>query len=375
MAYVQHIISKYLCHRIFQPFLFSLGKRYDKADTFFQSMSNQLREKSTRKEAVWRHYTLLAGYTASNAKKNAGVAASSVIEEIAGYVKPFADQKNMDIITSGISRIVKFAVETWRYARMEREIITASMSMDDTDKNSWECHPYERQSPYFENVMLTSQLKAAAAGRVMILPLLPVFSREGTLPTLHRPLAVLDGGIIFSKGTALYTDCLPVLQRRWELNLMQLPLPMMPKDRVAQLEIGRVVTEVKEEDTTTKDEVEDVLTVAEDIVQADEPSKLGDEAEKAIEEALKEAERAVATDLEALMEGEETPFRVAETELGEPTTVDVVNCESNPEFVMEEPVAQVADTPQQETSVEVETKEHQIPQAVDTAKGDSGEIP
>ena len=101
-AYVQHIISKHLCYRIFQPFLFSLGKRYDKADTFFQSMSNQLREKSVRKEAVWRHYTLLAGYTTSNAKKNAQVAAASVIEEIAAYVKPFADAGKMDVIVSGV---------------------------------------------------------------------------------------------------------------------------------------------------------------------------------------------------------------------------------------------------------------------------------
>lgn len=360
MAYVQHIISKYLCHRIFQPFLFSLGKRYDKADTFFQSMSNQLREKSTRKEAVWRHYTLLAGYTASNAKKNAGVAASSVIEEIAGYVKPFADQKNMDIITSGISRIVKFAVETWRYARMEREIITASMSIDDTEKGSWECHSYERQSPYFDNVLLTSQLKAAAAGRAMILPLLPVFSREGTLPTLHRPLAVLDGGLVFSKGTALYTDCLPVLHRRYELNLLQLPLPIMVKDRVAQFEVDRVIEEVKEEVVATElANTELSLAVEEDIIEEQEPSKMEDEAEKAIEEALREAEIAVAfamtTDLEALQEVEETVIETIETKTEQqPAVTETVSCEAKVQTVEELDIEPVGIPQQEESVVEVE---------------------
>lgn len=308
MAYVQHIISKYLCHRIFQPFLFSLGKRYDKADTFFQSMSNQLREKSTRKEAVWRHYTLLAGYTASNAKKNAGVAAASVIEEIAGYVKPFADQKNMDVITSGITRIVKFAVETWRYARMEREMITASMTTDDTERSSWECHSYERQSPYFENALFVSQLNAVAAGRVMILPLLPVFSREGTLPTLHRPLAVLDSGLIFSRGTALYTNCLPVLHRKYELNLLQLPPSITTKERVAQLDADRVIEEVKEEVVAAEAAVAEAIPVIEEeLLQEQEPWVMEDEAEKAIEEALRDAAAvAKATDLEALSEVEET---------------------------------------------------------------------
>lgn len=396
MAYVQHIISKYLCHRIFQPFLFSLGKRYDKADTFFQSMSNQLREKSTRKEAVWRHYTLLAGYTASNAKKNAGVAAASVIEEIAGYVKPFADQKNMDVITSGITRIVKFAVETWRYARMEREIITASMTTDDTERSSWECHSYERQSPYFENALFVSQLNAVAAGRVMILPLLPVFSREGTLPTLHRPLAVLDSGLIFSKGTALYTNCLPVLHRKYELNLLQLEPSITTKERVAQLDADRVIEEVKEEVAAAEAAVAEAMPVIEEeLLQEQEPSVMENEAEKAIEEALRDAEIAVAvakaTDLEALSEVEEvtheTIFETAEVEeathevileaaefeaeLEQSSEVDAISRVAELEPAVEEAVVEVevAYIPEQEIIVEVVAEEAEGPQE---AKGNSG---
>lgn len=374
MAYVQHIISKYLCHRIFQPFLFSLGKRYDKADTFFQSMSNQLREKSTRKEAVWRHYTLLAGYTASNAKKNAGVAAASVVEEIAGYVKPFADQKNMDVITSGITRIVKFAVETWRYARMEREIITASMSTDDTEQSSWECHSYERQSPYYENALFTSQLNEIAAGRAMILPLLPVFSREGTLPTLHRPLAVLDNGLIFSGGTALYTNCLPVLHRKYELNLLQLPTSILTKERVAQLDADRVIEEVKEEVAAAEAAVAEAIPAIEhELLQEQEPSVMEDEAEMAIEEAMREAETAaaLATDLEALKEVEETILETIEAkgELEQFLEIDATSQVAEPtaEEIVE---VEVAHIPEQETPVEIVLEEAEGPQEGAMVKGD-----
>jgi len=229
MAYVQHIISKYLCYRIFQPFLFYLGKRYDKADSYFQAMSKQLREKSTRKEAIWRYYTLLAGYTGSNAKRTASLAATNVIEEIAGHVKPFADQNRMDVITSGISRIVKFAVETWRHARVEREIFTASMSLDGVNENLWLGHLYEHEKPYADNPALVAQLRSLRCRHEIILPLLPIFSREGTLPSLHHPGASLDSGVVFSKGVALYMDCLPVLQRSIETSPLG-SVPALPID-------------------------------------------------------------------------------------------------------------------------------------------------
>ncbi|KAI5819227.1 hypothetical protein BZA77DRAFT_234467, partial [Pyronema omphalodes] len=217
-AYVQHIISKHLCYRIFQPFLFSLGKRYDKADSFFQQMSNQLREKSTRKEAVWRHYTLLASYTASNAKKNAVVAAADVIQEISAYVKPFADVQKMDVITSGITRIVKYAVETWRYARMEREIITATISMDGLDDEYWETNDYTKMAPYSTDPDLSFvRLLTVPGRRTPLFTTLPVFYREGILPSLHRPTKQLDNGLVFTKGVVLYSDCMPVMHRKYEL--------------------------------------------------------------------------------------------------------------------------------------------------------------
>jgi hypothetical protein len=226
-AYVQHTISGYLCCRIFQPFLFSLGKRHDNADAFFQAMSSQLREKSTRKEAIWRNYTLLAGYTASNGKKNQQAAAATVIKEIADHVLPLADPCKIECIKSGVLRIVKYSVEIWRYARMEKEIITASMQADETEAECWHGHDYQNQSLNTTDPIL-QQVRASAKGHNSIMPLLPVFSREGILPSLRRPLAERDEGLVFVKGVALYSDCLPVLHRLYELNRLPAPSRHQP---------------------------------------------------------------------------------------------------------------------------------------------------
>jgi hypothetical protein len=288
-AYVQHIISKYLCYRIFQPFLFSLGKRYDKADTFFQAMSNQLREKSTRKEAVWRHYTLLAGYTTSNAKKNQTVAAAQVIEEIAAYIKPFADPKKMDVVTSGITRIVKYAVETWRYARMEREIITASMSTDDADAECWSVHPWEQNHPSIASAV--KQLEKTD-GNAVVMALLPVFVREGTLPSLHRPNAVLDHGLVFSKGVALYADCAPVVLRKHELGLL-VDVPDLEEADAAR-DAGKAEKEAEEAETAKKAAEERAAAAAAKKaaeIEAEIARIAAEEAEKA-RIAAEEAEKA-----------------------------------------------------------------------------------
>jgi len=300
MAYVQHIISKYLCHRIFQPFLFYLGKRYDKADSYFQAMSKQLREKSTRKEAIWRYYTLLAGYTGSNAKRTASLAATNVIEEIAGHVKPFADQNRMDVITSGISRIVKFAVETWRHARVEREIFTASMSLDGTNENLWLGHLYEHEKPYADNPVLVAQLKSLRCRHEIILPLLPIFSREGSLPSLHRPGASLDTGVVFSKGVALYMDCLPTLQRSIETSPLG-SVPALPID-------AELVTTQERKRLSPVSEGEDEYKA----MAAEKEAKEKYLKEQAGIRAKEEAERQVKEEAEAMVRREEE--RVAREE-------------------------------------------------------------
>ena len=126
-AYVAHTVAKLITYRVFGPFLFSLGSRYDKADSLFSSMSNHIRAKSTRKEAIWRQQTLLAAFTSTGAKQRINTAAGTVVEEIVNAIKHFADPKEEEGIKISVKRIVKLAAETWRFARLEREMITAVM--------------------------------------------------------------------------------------------------------------------------------------------------------------------------------------------------------------------------------------------------------
>ncbi|PTU23817.1 hypothetical protein P175DRAFT_0429647 [Aspergillus ochraceoroseus IBT 24754] len=126
-AYVQHVVSKTLTYRIFHPFLFTLGRRYDKADILFQMLSMDIRRKSVRREAFWRQQTLKAAYTTSDAKESINVVAAVIVDEISNHLKHFADPKQIDSLLTGIRKIVKLAAETWRHARVERELILASL--------------------------------------------------------------------------------------------------------------------------------------------------------------------------------------------------------------------------------------------------------
>jgi hypothetical protein len=122
---------------MFGPFLFSLGRRYDKADSLFLSMSNHIREKSTRKEAIWRQQTLLAAFTSSGAKQRINTAACTVIDEIVAEIRHFADPKEEEGIRIAVRRIVKLAAETWRFARLEKEMITATMPAVQDEKHAF----------------------------------------------------------------------------------------------------------------------------------------------------------------------------------------------------------------------------------------------
>ncbi len=93
-AYVQHVVSSVLTYRIFHPFLFTLGRRYDGADILFQDMSRKLRYKSIRKECVWRQHTLHAAYSVSSAKQSINKVATVIIDEIVNQIKHFADPKH-----------------------------------------------------------------------------------------------------------------------------------------------------------------------------------------------------------------------------------------------------------------------------------------
>lgn len=224
-AYIQHIVSSVLTYRIFHPFLFTLGRRYDGADILFQDMSRKLRHKSTRREAVWRQHTLHAAYSVSSAKQSINKIATVIIDEIVSQIKHFADPKYLERITTAVRRVVKIAAETWRYARLERELIFARMpAAEDSGENisEWSEGDGEDRSNVEE-----STLEAREPRRVL-LRLLPIIRREPTHEDLRDDSKVCDTGCLYSRGVALFSDSPPVLARIQELQQYGFEAPISP---------------------------------------------------------------------------------------------------------------------------------------------------
>ncbi|KAH8733057.1 hypothetical protein GQ44DRAFT_734949 [Phaeosphaeriaceae sp. PMI808] len=227
-AYVAHTVSKLITYRVFGPFLFSLGRRYDKADSLFLSMSHHIRDKSTRKEAIWRQQTLLAAFTSSGAKQRINTAAGSVVEEIVNAIKHFADPREEEGIKIAVKRIVKLAAETWRFARLEREMINATMPalLDEehqfTGPEFWPSYEsYKPEGSLIGSLLGTSH--PADERPQLLLRLFPVIWREAKHENFHAEGEKPDEGSIYHHGLALYDDAEPVVQRMEELKSAGLP--------------------------------------------------------------------------------------------------------------------------------------------------------
>ena len=209
-AYVQHIISKTLTYRIFHPFLFTLGKRYGKADTFFQMLSMDIRRKSVRREAFWRQQTLKAAYTTSDAKQSINVVAAVIVDEIIDHLKHFADPKHMDTLHTSVRKIVKLAAETWRLARVERELIMASFPAPDSEGTSNEI--WEEYGTPKEGCVGSKEDPT----RHVILRTFPRIIREAA----HEDFAEDEEKALsctYTQGSVLYSDSPVVMARRQEL--------------------------------------------------------------------------------------------------------------------------------------------------------------
>lgn len=209
-AYVQHVVSKTLTYRIFHPFLFTLGRRYDKADTFFQLLSMDIRRKSVRREAFWRQQTLKAAYTTSDAKQSINVVAAVIVDEITNHLKHFADPRHLDTLVLDVRKIVKLAAETWRLARVERELILASLPAPDADgvsNDDWDEYGTAKEGS------LSSKNDPS---RHVILRTFPRLMREAA----HEDFAEdkeRASPCTYSRGSILYSDSPVVMARLQEL--------------------------------------------------------------------------------------------------------------------------------------------------------------
>lgn len=202
-------MSKTITYRVFQPFLFTLGRRYDKADTFLQMLSMDIRRKSVRREAFWRQQTLKAAYTTSDAKQSINVAAAVIVDEIIDQIKHFADPKQLDSLLTGVRKIVKLAAETWRHARVERELILAAFPAPDAESaanEEWQEHGVTRED-------LPDQKHAPS--RQVVLRTFPRILREAA----HEDFASGEraSSCVYCQGEVLFADSPVVVARLHEL--------------------------------------------------------------------------------------------------------------------------------------------------------------
>lgn len=172
-------------------------------------LSMDIRRKSVRREAFWRQQTLKAAYTTSDAKQSINVAAAVIVDEIVDHIKHFADPKHLDSLLTGVRKIVKLAAETWRHARVERELVLASFPAPDAEgitNDGWE----EYGVPNEQNPGPKGE-----SARHVVLRTFPGILREAA----HEDFASGERAstCIYSNGVLLYSDSPVVMARLQEL--------------------------------------------------------------------------------------------------------------------------------------------------------------
>jgi hypothetical protein len=216
-CYVQHVISSILLVRIFEPFLFTLGRRYGGVDTFLQSLSTNIRQKSERRAAVWKQTTLRAAYTVSKAKEAINIVAAVIVGEIMDEIKDFAHHSYWPAIIVGVQRIVKSAAEVWRFARVEREVISSYMP----DVGAFDAPECDWPEPGFDGSFeaVAMQGRDISNTRQVILCLLPHVVREPVHESfLEQTDKLANNPCVYLQGRALYADSALVLARKRELE-------------------------------------------------------------------------------------------------------------------------------------------------------------
>lgn len=179
-----------------------------------------IRRKSVRREAFWRQQTLKAAYTAPDAKHSINMTAAVIVDEVVDHIKHFADPTQLDPLVMGVRKIVKLAAETWRHARVERELIIATLPAPDAEgisNQDWEEYGTVEEGGG-SNPSTTTASSTQDPPRHVLLRIFPQITRE----VAHEDL-VGDGDgekeapCTYSHGRVLYTDSTVVMARRQEL--------------------------------------------------------------------------------------------------------------------------------------------------------------
>jgi hypothetical protein len=209
--YIQHKVFKVLTRRIFQPFLFTLDCRCGGVDPFLQRLSAAIRAKSERREAAWRQITLRTAYTGAQAKKAIRLVGNKIVVEILNEIKWFTDEDEWSSLAPRVQCVVKAAAELWRYAKLERELVTASMpNTTGLGRGEW------------DEMNQTSSQVGEEFEHTFVLGVRPRIARDAIHRAYLAPHESLETGpVTFLRGMALYDDSKIILARRREMMEVQ----------------------------------------------------------------------------------------------------------------------------------------------------------
>lgn len=176
-------------------------------------LSMDIRRKSVRREAFWRQQTLKAAYTTSDAKQSINVAAAVIVDEIIDHIRHFADPKHLDSLLITVRKIVKLAAETWRHARVERELVLALLpapDAEDVSNEGWLEYGVAKE------VSSPIQQKSDPT-RHVVLRTFPCVVREAA----HEDFAFASGeranSCVYSVGEVLFSDSPVIMARLQEI--------------------------------------------------------------------------------------------------------------------------------------------------------------
>lgn len=205
--YIQHKVFQVLTQRIFKPFLFTLNCRCGGIDTFLQRLSVGIRSKSERREIAWRQITLKTAYAGAQAKKATRLVGHRIVEEILSEIKWFTDKDDWPSLTFRVQLVVKAAAELWRYAKLERGLVTVSMpSAAGVGRGEWD-EMDRRSSEEGDNFE-----------RTLLLGITPHVVRNAFHEDFLLPQEKSENGpVTFLQGLALYTDTELIVTRHREI--------------------------------------------------------------------------------------------------------------------------------------------------------------
>lgn len=128
---VQNHVWSIIQRRIFEPFLFTAAYVEDEDDDGLERglalVSQTIRGKSLRREAIWRTITMRAMYASPGGSKAARIVATRLSREIMDTIGPRHVDELRPALLQAVRFVAKAAVQLWRLARLEWDLIQSSM--------------------------------------------------------------------------------------------------------------------------------------------------------------------------------------------------------------------------------------------------------